>query len=181
MRNLNIMVVDDSKAIRLLLVDQLEDWGYKTAGLDSGDKAAEALKQERFDVVITDLNMPGQINGIRLLEIIKQNYPDIDVIILTGYASVENTIKALRQGATDYFTKPFNFEQVLICLERIEQKQDMASTLQHTDKNKEKGIHHMEEIIYGLHKKCGLIERILRKATDGEKARIDKALQVLSE
>lgn len=181
MRNLNIMVVDDSKPIRVLLQDQLEEWGYKTAALDSGDKAIEVLQQERFNVVITDLNMPGQINGIRLLEIIKQNHPDIDVIIVTGYASVENTINALRQGATDYFTKPFNFEQVLICLERIEQKQEMASTLKHTDRNKEKGLHQMEEIAYSLHRKCGLIEKILRKENEGEKVRIDKALEVLSE
>lgn len=181
MKKLNIMVVDDSKAICALLQDQLEEWGHTTTVLDCGDKALAVLQQEHFDVVITDLNMPGRTDGIGLLEFIKQHYPEVDVIILTGYASVENTISALRQGATDYLTKPFNFDHLLISLERIRQRQDMAAMLKHTERNKEQGIHQMEEIISSLHKKCSMLEKILRKENEGERARIAKALELLSE
>lgn len=116
------MVVDDSKVFRVMLKDQLETVGYKSMVLDSGDAALEVLKKDRFDVVITDQNMPGKTDGIGLLEIIKQNYPETDVIVLTGYASEENSSKALSKGATDYLTKPYRFNQLLACLEQIEQK-----------------------------------------------------------
>ena len=180
MKKLNVMVVDDSEVIRTLLKEQLEAHQYAVTALESGDAAVAALARERFDVVITDLQMPGTVDGLRLLEIIKEDYADTEVMLMTGYASVETAVEALRKGAIDYFAKPFKLEAFLIWLERIARKREILSTLHHTETNKEKGFSDLKEIVNSLHSKCVRAERVLRSDGESEKQRIEKALKILS-
>jgi len=179
-KQLHVMVVDDSRVIRELLQEQLEAHQYTVTALESGDAAVEALAKADFDVVITDLQMPGTVDGIRLLEIIKEQYGDIEVMIMTGYASVETAVEALRKGAIDYFSKPFKLEALLIWLGRIARKREMLATLQYTQKDKEQGFSDLKEIVNSLYGKCIKVERVLRNESESEGQRIKKALRILA-
>lgn len=180
MENLKILVVDDSKTISLLLKQQLEEFNYEVSTVDCGDAAVKLLTQHMFDVVITDLRMPGKVDGIQLLEIVKENYEHIEVLIITGHASVETAIGALRKGALDYIMKPYRLDEILIWLERIARKKEIVSTLKQVESNREKGFYDLEEIINMLHEKCLKVDKILRNKNDSDRQRIEKALTILS-
>jgi putative nucleotidyltransferase with HDIG domain len=112
-----ILVVDDEVAIREVLAEGLEAFGY--APLTAAD-AAEALALVRrggVRLVLSDIDMPGH-SGLELLEWIKADYPDVDVVIVTGVVDVDTAIRSIRVGASDYVTKPFNLEEVRIVVER---------------------------------------------------------------
>lgn len=179
-KRLNVMVVDDSQVIRELLQEQLEAHQYAVTTMESGDAAVEALARAEFDVVITDLQMPGTVDGIRLLEIIKEEYEDIEVMIMTGYASVETAVEALRKGAVDYFSKPFKLEELLIWLGRIARKREVLETLKYTEKDKEQGFSDLKDVVNSLYGKCVKVERVLRNESENERQRIKKALHILS-
>jgi diguanylate cyclase (GGDEF)-like protein len=101
-----ILVVDDEATVRSVLIQVLEEDGYTVTGAGSGTRALEILERDSFDLVITDIKMPG-ITGLELLEKVKERYPDTQVIIITSYASLDTSLSALRNGAYDYLFKPF--------------------------------------------------------------------------
>ena len=111
----NILIVDDEELIRTTLSIKLDQDGYTTKTVESGENALKVLKSESFDVVLTDLRMIG-MDGIELLRQVKRLQPDIEVIILTGYASLESAIEALRNEAYDYLLKPINDSKLRILL-----------------------------------------------------------------
>lgn len=105
-KDMRILVVDDEDSVRTVLSQVLQEDGYAVTEAASGESALEFMKKVSFSLVITDIVMPG-ITGLELLEIIKQLYPETQVIIMTSYASLNTAITALRHGAYDYFFKPF--------------------------------------------------------------------------
>ena len=114
-----ILVVDDDRLIRELLADALRDEGFEVALAASGDAALRELEQGVcFDLLLTDLSMRG-MDGLELLERIKREHPQTDVVILTGYASVESALRALRLGAADYLLKPVKPPEIVYCVERV--------------------------------------------------------------
>lgn len=100
-----ILVVDDEKSIRITLGEFLRRDGYEVDIAESADKAMEIMKEESFDVVITDIIMP-RISGVELLNTIKKQSPEVQVIIMTGEPAVETAIQAVQAGAYDYICKP---------------------------------------------------------------------------
>ena len=102
----SILVVDDEADVRKLLDDSLRRSGYKVISASCGQEALEVLDQNEVNLVITDVRMP-EMSGLELLARIKQAHPQMPVIILTGYASVQNAVEAMRRGAADYVMKPF--------------------------------------------------------------------------
>ncbi|MCX8042733.1 MAG: response regulator [Desulfobacterota bacterium] len=181
MQTLSVGVIDDSPDIRDILKQRLSSHGYDVRVFENGDAAVPALEQQPVDVIITDLKMPGTIDGIRLLDIVKQNHPATEVIIITGFATVETAIEALRKGAVDYLIKPFNFEELLLWLKRIARKREILATLQHAEYNKEQGFSDLHAIINSLVATCSKIEKILSNQHEPEAARIEKALRLLSQ
>jgi two-component system, NtrC family, response regulator len=113
-----IWVVDDEKIIRVTLADDLRDAGYAVREFSNAGSVFQILPEETPDIIITDLKMPG-IDGIELLAKIKQIKPEITIIVMTAYGTVENAVKAMKLGAYDYMTKPFDKEEVLLMLDRI--------------------------------------------------------------
>ncbi|MBN1621257.1 MAG: response regulator [Endomicrobiales bacterium] len=107
MKETKLIVVDDDPGIRQACMKALEVEGYDVRGAESGESAMEILKKEQFDVVITDLQMPG-ISGIELLEGIKYTQTDCDVIVITAFPSFNTAIEALRAGVYDYIKKPID-------------------------------------------------------------------------
>ena len=106
MDKIEILVVDDEMSIRSVLAQVLEKDGYAVTAAASGEEALEFLEQKSFALVVSDIKMPG-INGLELLKITKERYPDMQVIIITSFASLETALEALRNGAYDYLLKPF--------------------------------------------------------------------------
>lgn len=102
-----ILVVDDDPDTCALIVDVLTEDGYTVCSCLSGERALEALRQERFDLVLADIKMP-RVSGFDLLGRIRDTGRDTKVIMMTAYASTESVIQALRNEASDYFVKPFS-------------------------------------------------------------------------
>jgi two-component system response regulator HydG len=101
----HILVVDDEGANRYSVSKTLQRVGYVVSEAASGEEALETLKAQMFDVVLTDIRMPG-LDGVELLRRIKDEAPDAIVILMTGYASLGTAVEALRLGAHDYLIKP---------------------------------------------------------------------------
>lgn len=107
----NVLVVDDEGANRYSVSKTLQRVGYIVAEAASGEEALEAMGDQEFDVVLTDIRMAG-IDGIELLRRVKEKAPDAIVILMTGYASLGNAVEALRLGAHDYLIKPSSSQDI---------------------------------------------------------------------
>jgi DNA-binding NtrC family response regulator len=101
-----ILVVDDEDIIRMSCSRTLAPEGYEIKMAVNGLEGLELLGKESFDLVLTDLKMPN-MDGIEVLRTIKEKWPDTDVVIVTGYQTVETAVKAIKLGAYDYLEKPF--------------------------------------------------------------------------
>lgn len=125
MASYRILVVDDDYASRLMLKKALEQTrqGYEVVLSSSGDEALELLKDQQFDLMITDLIMDG-LSGLDLISEVRNLEQDVATILLTGHASIETAVQAVRLGASDYLLKPINLEElqlrVLRAFERVE-------------------------------------------------------------
>jgi len=118
MRKYSILIVDDENNVTKLLEKFLKKEGYNTLIASCGEEAIEIIDSHQVDIVITDIKMPG-ISGIELLRKIGDIDSSIKVILITAFATVETAVDALKMGAVDYITKPFNLEDVLASLEKI--------------------------------------------------------------
>ncbi len=107
-----ILVVDDEPSILGLLTTVLGENGWEVTGAGSGSEGIEKLERGQFDVILTDLMMPGE-TGIDLLRASKEIRPDVEVILMTGYATADTAIEAMRTGAFHYLVKPLKIEEVL--------------------------------------------------------------------
>lgn len=107
----HILVVDDESAIRYSITKTLQRVGYQVESAASGEEALQMLGQQRYDVVLTDIRMPG-ISGVELLAEVKEQAPDAIVILLTGYASLDTAVESLRLGAHDYLIKPSSSQDI---------------------------------------------------------------------
>ncbi len=133
MKRYKILAVDDDYASRLLLKKVLEHDGYQVTICSDGIEAIEILDKQAFDVVVTDLIMES-IGGIELLEKIKKTNPEIAVILLTGHASIETAIQAVRLGASDYLIKPLNLEELRIRLRRTIERVELERRLKEAER-----------------------------------------------
>jgi DNA-binding NtrC family response regulator len=116
-----ILIVDDDRSMCELLGSGLSRRGFQTVWHTAGDDALAALAAEEFDAVVTDLNMGG-MNGIELCERIVANRPDVPVVVITAFGSLDTAVAAIRAGAYDFITKPFEIEAIEITLERAVQQ-----------------------------------------------------------
>jgi two-component system response regulator PilR (NtrC family) len=115
-RKKSILVVDDEKSILEFLEIMLARAGYEVVAVDAAKKAIQQLEARAFDVMITDISMP-EMNGIELLEKVKQLHGETAVIIMTAHGSTGSAVEAMRLGASDYLTKPFQVDEMKIAVE----------------------------------------------------------------
>jgi two-component system response regulator HydG len=112
-----LLVVDDDAAFRAVTSALLEDEGYAVTCAAEGNEAIDLLRERHFDLVLTDLVM-GEVNGLQVLEAAKAINPGTIVIMVTGFASIESAVEAIKQGAEDYLTKPCSNAELLLKVER---------------------------------------------------------------
>lgn len=163
---------DEKKQIKLLIVDDEEKFLSATAerlGLrdfdvttaTEGKQAIKAAKKGKFDVAILDLRMPG-MDGMELLQILKKKHKYLEVIILTGYASVDSAVEATKLGAFSYLEKPYNFEKLLEVL-----KEAYETRLRKKFEHDKKRTEEIEFLAMGS-SPMGIL-RSLRRLDDDEK------------
>ncbi|MBW2493576.1 MAG: diguanylate cyclase [Deltaproteobacteria bacterium] len=120
-----VVVVDDDRLIRELVSDAIGDRA-RVECCDSSESALDALHREPADLIVSDITMPG-LSGLELLEEVRRIYPATDFLLLTGHATVESAVRALRMGAADYLAKPVNRDELVLVVERIlEQRRLLA-------------------------------------------------------
>jgi DNA-binding NtrC family response regulator len=112
MEKLEILVVDDEEVIRYGIKRVLDGEQFSVEACNSGHKAIERLQEKEYGLIITDLKMPG-MDGIEVLKSVKTLQPDIPVILITGYASIDTAVEAIKNGAADYISKPFTPDLLL--------------------------------------------------------------------
>src|SRR3954471_5061188 len=108
----HLLLVEDEAALREALAERLAEHGFEVQQADSGERAIERLAEFAFDIVVTDLRLPG-LDGTRVLEAALLRYPEIIGIIVTGYGTVKDAVEAIKRGAADFITKPFQFDALL--------------------------------------------------------------------
>jgi two-component system response regulator HydG len=136
MKGLAILLVDDEPLMRLSMVDALEAVGYDVHAVASGTEGLDVLREKTFDLVITDLRLPG-VDGLTILKATKDKSPETEVVMITAHGSVETAVGAMKLGAFDYITKPFQMDELLLLVERVgrvvalrRENQDLKETLE---------------------------------------------------
>ncbi|OBQ46107.1 ATP-binding response regulator [Halodesulfovibrio spirochaetisodalis] len=128
----SVLLVDDEKGITVVLGAYITDLGYVIDVAHSGEEALEKLQQKAYEVVVTDVRMPG-MDGVALLKEIRKHWPETGVVITTGHADVSVAVDCLRLGATDFITKPVNVELLEFALRRAVERVIMRRQLvEHT-------------------------------------------------
>lgn len=118
MKGLTILLVDDEPLMRLSMMDALEAVGCDVQAVPTGTEGIEAIREKTFDVVITDLRLPG-VDGLTVLQAAKDKEPQTEVLVITAHGSVETAVEAMKLGAFDYITKPFQMDELLLIVERV--------------------------------------------------------------
>ncbi|MBZ5668585.1 MAG: sigma-54 dependent transcriptional regulator [Acidobacteriia bacterium] len=116
--SVNVLVVDDDQDTRELLREVLSDEGYRVMTSGSGEEALEIGKQELFDVIISDMRLGPDLNGLDVLRAYKAIQPESEVILITAFGSMETAIEAVKAGAFDYISKPFKIDEVVLQVQR---------------------------------------------------------------
>ncbi|MBI4401048.1 MAG: sigma-54-dependent Fis family transcriptional regulator [Nitrospirae bacterium] len=115
----SVLIIDDEPLMRLSMIDALKAVGYEVRAAASGQEGLQILNnQDSFDIVITDLRLPGS-DGLEILQVCKQYSPRTEVIVITAHGSVETAVEAMKRGAYDYITKPFSMEELLLIVDRV--------------------------------------------------------------
>jgi two-component system nitrogen regulation response regulator NtrX len=123
---MKILIVDDEINIRMTLKDILEDEGYETLMVGTGEKAISIVKNENFDMVILDVKLPG-IDGIETFKKIHSNLPDLDVLMISGHSDISTAVNAVKLGAYDFLEKPISMIKILTAVRNIQEKKSLQN------------------------------------------------------
>ncbi|MGD9008013.1 MAG: response regulator [Desulfobacteraceae bacterium] len=183
MQVLNILVVDDDPVTRSLLKTKLSKANYKVDTADDGVAAVHMITQQFYDVILTDLMMPGGVDGIDVLESAKEHNIKSEVILITAHGSIDNAIVAMKKGATDYLQKPINFDELFLRLAKIQNVKhlmknanDLREAMEVTEQASGETIQHLEMTVADLENQLTAIRTILSKQEIPAEERIQSAL-----
>ncbi|RMF84737.1 MAG: sigma-54-dependent Fis family transcriptional regulator [Nitrospinota bacterium] len=126
MEGFRILVVDDESSQREILQGFLEKAGWEVETAGSGPEALDLLRQRSFALCLIDYRMPG-MSGLELLQQIRQRYPDVTVVIITAYGSIDSAVEAMKRGAYDYLTKPIDLDELSHLITKIEERQQLLT------------------------------------------------------
>ncbi|MBU1044154.1 MAG: sigma-54 dependent transcriptional regulator [Candidatus Omnitrophica bacterium] len=161
MKKEHILVVDDEPGMRQFLNKLLSDNGYKISTAENGNDALDLIAKQVPDLAIIDFKMPG-MDGLQLLSKIKEKFPQVTVIMMTAYGTMENAIRAIKSGAYDYLSKPFEIESILLVINKaLEKKRLEAENL--TLRQELKKTYTFSDIISenaAMHKIFDLIKKV---------------------
>jgi DNA-binding NtrC family response regulator len=184
--NLDILIVEDDTITLSLLAKKLRKEGFGVETTHDGDDALRRITDKPFDVVLTDLLMPGELDGMGVLEKIKAEHKQTEVILITAYISVESAVEAMKKGATDFLTKPINIDELIMRLNKIETVKslakaatDLRNAMDVTEKSAANTILELEIMISELKSTFSEVQGALTELDSSSEERIDKALHLL--
>lgn len=186
MTNLRVLVVDDDPVTRKLLTKRLisDECAVDTA--EDGVVAIEKIADQYYDVVLTDLIMPGGVDGIHVLEEAKRANIKTEVILITAHASIDNAIEAMKKGAADYLQKPINFDELLLRLDKIrnlkmliKNASDLREAMDITEKTSAETIQDLEMMVSDLKGRLTAIRATLEQSDVDAETRLRLALKGL--
>ncbi len=122
----HLLIVEDEAPLREVVAERLEDRGYDVVQAANGEEALDRLAEFAFDIVITDLRLPG-IDGSQVIQAAVARYPEIIGIVVTGYGTVKDAVEAIKRGATDFVTKPFQFDELVHALDSALEQRRLKS------------------------------------------------------
>lgn len=120
----NILIIDDEPLMRISISDALRIEGYNIHSVASGNEGLKAIMENPYDVVITDLKLPG-VDGLHILKACKQYSERTKIVMITAYGSVDTAVEAMKQGAYDYITKPFSMDELILIVGRLIELRDL--------------------------------------------------------
>jgi two-component system OmpR family response regulator len=183
MQALKILIVDDDPVTRALLSKRLTKADYEVESAENGVDAVRMIAQNYYDVVLTDLMMPGGVDGIGVLESTKENNLKTEVILITAHGSIDNAIVAMKKGAVDYLQKPINFDELFLRLEKIQNLKhlmknasDLREAMQVTELTSGETIQNLEMAVADLDNRLAQIRAILAQQEMAPEDRIRLAL-----
>src|SRR6478672_3173234 len=122
----HLLLVEDEPALRSVVAEQLADRGYSVDQVDSGEAALSRLADFAYDAIVTDLRMAG-VSGTDVVDAALERYPDIVAIVMTGYGTVKDAVDAIKRGAADFVSKPFQIDELTHALEAALEKRRLKS------------------------------------------------------
>jgi two-component system response regulator AtoC len=122
----HLLFIDDEATLRGLMAERLAERGFEVVEAESGERALELLDQFAFDIVITDLRLPG-IDGSRVIAAARERYPGIVAIVITGFGTVKDAVDAIKRGASDFIAKPFQFDELMHVLQKAMEQRRLSS------------------------------------------------------
>ena len=122
----HLLFVDDEATLRGLMAERLAERGFEVVEAESGERALALLDQFAFDIIITDLRLPG-IDGARVIQAARERYPGIVAIVITGYGTVKDAVDAIKRGASDFIAKPFQFDELIHVLQKAMEQRRLTS------------------------------------------------------
>jgi DNA-binding NtrC family response regulator len=159
-----IIVLDDEDKICKLLQAELTDAGHVTSSTTRAEEALKLIREQSPDILITDLRMPA-MDGITVLKQVKASSPATDVIVMTAYASVDTALETMKQGAYDYIVKPFTTEELLLLIERLEEKHLLEAENRSLRSYISKGL---DEDIIGRSRAISVVKKLIADLKDSE-------------
>lgn len=183
MQALKILVVDDDPVTRTLMAKRLAKEEYQMEVAESGVEAVRMIAETCYDVVLTDLMMPGGVDGIGVLEAAKENNLKTEVILITAHGSIDNAIMAMKKGAYDYLEKPINFDELILRLAKIQNLKhlmknasDLRVAMETTEQVSSETIQNLEMTVAALEERIAAMRSILARKEVTAEERIALAL-----
>ncbi|MEI7590172.1 MAG: sigma-54 dependent transcriptional regulator [Deltaproteobacteria bacterium] len=164
MKKIDILVVEDGKSQRKMLKEFLAKEGHLVADAEDGQSAIAIATAQHFDLVFLDYKMPG-MNGMEVLKTIKAINSEIDVVITTAYGTIETAVEAMKAGALDYLTKPIDFEELLLLIARIAERQTLIKENEMLRRDLEAKNISSDKIIYQSQKIGEIVNLVGRVAS----------------
>ena len=161
-KKMKVLVTDDDKNLNWILVQELSKEGITAHGANDGAEALDCLKKEEWDVLVLDLNMPG-MGGLDVIKRIKENEISVEVIVLTGNATVSNAVEAMKLGASDFMVKPVNITELSLVIGKAFERKEILSE-NRVLKEQAKRIARPDEIITVSAKMRDLLENARKTA-----------------
>ena len=184
---LHALVVDDESSARMLLERGVANAGFIVDSAQDGAQATNMIQENFYDLVVTDLMMPGEVDGVGVLEAAKARSIRTSVVLITGHASVETAVEAMKKGADDYLQKPIHLDELAIKIGRVRDlnmlvrdTQDLREAMDVTESTAAETIRELDSRLSDLQFRLDKLREILTGDSTPDH-RIVQALEILTE